>query len=95
MYQLIIKPRAILMEKEAYDWYELQQAGLGEIFLKELDDKYQKIETSPTLYGKRDSQYRHISLKKFPFVIVFRIVKMTVVVYAVFHTSRNPKHKLL
>lgn len=60
MYQLIIKPRAILMQKEAYEWYELQKSGLGELFLKELDDKYHKIETTPTVYGKRDGNYRHI-----------------------------------
>ena len=33
MYSLIIKPRAILMTKDAYEWYEEQKPGLGEEFL--------------------------------------------------------------
>jgi len=37
MYQLVLKPRAILMAKDAYDWYEAQRQGLGEIFLTELE----------------------------------------------------------
>lgn len=36
MHSLIIKPRAIRMAKEAYDWYEEQSKGLGKIFLSEL-----------------------------------------------------------
>ena len=40
MYSLTIKPRAILMTKNAYDWYEKQKPGLGEEFLDELDGIY-------------------------------------------------------
>lgn len=94
MYQLIIKPRAVLMQQEAYIWYEQQQPGLGEKFLGELEDKYQKISNNPRAYGKRNESYRHIVLRKFPYVIVFRIIKKTVVIYAVFHTSRNPQDRI-
>ena len=82
------------MQKDAYDWYELQKDGLGELFLKELDENYDKLQSFPAAYGKREGNYRHINLKKFPYVVVFKIIKTTVLVYAVFHTSRNPKDKL-
>jgi hypothetical protein len=52
MYNLVIKPRAILMTKDAYDWYEKQKAGLGEDFLKELDSVYHKLEYHPEYFGK-------------------------------------------
>ncbi len=94
MYQLIIKSRAVLMQQEAYYWYEQQKQGLGERFINELEDKYHKISNNPTAYGKRNDSYRHIVLRKFPYVIVFRIIEKTVVVYAVFHTSRNPKDRI-
>lgn len=29
MYTIQLKPTAIIMAKEAYDWYEEQKAGLG------------------------------------------------------------------
>ncbi len=44
MPQLIIKPRAVKMAQEAYDWYEGQQEGLGELFFKELNRCFDKIE---------------------------------------------------
>lgn len=81
------------MQKEAYEWYELQQKGLGELFLNELDKHYAKAVSLPTAYSKKEGNYRCISLRKFPYVIVFKIIKTTVVVYAVFHTSRSPKSK--
>lgn len=94
MHQLVLKPRAIRMQKDAYDWYELQKDGLGELFLRELEEHYHKIQVLPASYGKKDGNYRQISLKKFPYVIVYRIFKTTVLVYAVFHTSRNPNDKI-
>lgn len=44
---LILKPRAILMAKDAYIWYETQRFGLGEEFLDELESAYQTIEINP------------------------------------------------
>jgi len=93
MYALIIKSRAILMIKEAYDWYELQKPGLGEEFLEELDGFYQRIEVHPEYFGKIKKNFRQAVLKRFPFVLVYEIIKTEVVVFAVFHTSRNPRYK--
>jgi len=52
MYSLLIKPRAILMMRDAYDWYELQRSGLGEEFLDELDGIYHKLANHPEYFGK-------------------------------------------
>jgi hypothetical protein len=81
------------MTKEAFDWYELQKTGLGEEFLDELDKLYHKLETHPEYFGKVKRSFRQAALKRFPFVIVFEIIKTEVVVFAVFHTSRNPRYK--
>jgi hypothetical protein len=32
VYQFIVKEKAILMAKNAYDWYEAQLIGLGDDF---------------------------------------------------------------
>jgi plasmid stabilization system protein ParE len=81
------------MAKKAYKWYEKQQAGLGDSFLFELEHCYDKIESSPLLCAKIHNDYRHAILRTFPYVIVFEIIKNEVVVYTVFHTSRNPRKK--
>lgn len=81
------------MAKEAYQWYNEQQQGLGESFLDELEGCYDKIEVWPASYAKIKKNFRQVILKTFPYVVVFEIIKDDVVVYAVFHTSRNPKKK--
>ena len=81
------------MAKEAYDWYEEQRQGLGEEFIKELDSRFDKLQSHPEYFGKIKKNFRQISLKRFPYVIVFEIIKNEVVVFAVFHTKRNQKLK--
>lgn len=93
MYQLVVKPKAIQMALEAYDWYEEQQLGLGELFLKELNSCFDKLEAWPLAYAKIKKDYRQIILKTFPYVAVYEIAKDEVIVFAVFHTSRNPRKK--
>ena len=93
MYSLIIKPKATEMAKEAYDWYNEQQAGLGEIFLQELRKSYYKLESWPDAYTKIKKNYRQIILHTFPYVVVFEIIKQDIIVYSIFHTSRNPGKK--
>ena len=36
-FQFIIRDKALVEIKEAYDWYELQVEGLGERFLNKLE----------------------------------------------------------
>lgn len=81
------------MAKDAYDWYEEQRQGLGEIFLDELDNCYKKLESNPASSPKIMKNYRQARLKRFPYVILFEIIKTDVVVLSVFHTKRNPKNK--
>ncbi len=81
------------MVKKAYEWYEEQSKGLGEAFLSELDRCYKKLEVQPTFYSKLKKNYRQMRLKRFPYVVVYEIMKTRVVVFAVFHASRNPKSK--
>ncbi|HEY4148475.1 MAG TPA: type II toxin-antitoxin system RelE/ParE family toxin [Chitinophagaceae bacterium] len=93
-YKLLIKPGAEEDIDHAYNWYEDQQIGLGETFLDELSTYYKKLQQRPAIFSKLNPYYRQAALKRFPYVIVFEIIKREVIVYAVFHTSRNPQNKL-
>ncbi|MFD2145568.1 type II toxin-antitoxin system RelE/ParE family toxin [Mucilaginibacter antarcticus] len=93
MHKILIKPRAIKMAQDVYNWYEERQSGLGELFLQELESCYDKLEAWPSAYTNIKKDFRHIILKTFPYVIIFKIIKDDVVIYAVFHTSRSPKKK--
>jgi len=93
MYTVQIKPSAILMAKDAYEWYEEQKVGLGDLFLAELSRCYNKLENNPLHYQKLKRNYRHLVLNKFPYVLIFEIIENEIVILAVFHTARNPKLK--
>ena len=92
-YALEIHPKAENETVDAYNWYEDQYNGLGEMFLSDLESVYKKIELNPDFFSKAGKGFRQAVLKQFPYVVVYEIKRTRVVVYAVFHTSRNPKQK--
>ena len=82
------------MTKDAYSWYEIQLEGLGESFLYELETGYKRILGNPTFYSFLENGFRRISLKRFPYIIIYEIDGNSIVVYAIFHTSRDPEKRL-
>lgn len=92
-YFLIVKEEADNESAESYLWYENQQTGLGEEFLEEVEAALNVIQNHPLHYQKVYKTYRHIPLRRFPFVLIFEIENNSVIVYSIFHTSRNPKKK--
>lgn len=93
MYTIQIKPIAVQMAKDAYDWYEEQKEGLGDLFLSELSRCYTKLEKNPLFYQKLKKNYRHLVLSKFPYVLIFELIENDIIIFAVFHTARSPKLK--
>lgn len=80
MYHIILKPKAVAMTEQAYNWYETQRAGLGEILLSGLDVCYKKLQINPNVYRRVYKRYRQATLKKFPYVITYKVIKNEVVV---------------
>ena len=74
------------------DWYNEQQAGIGERFLIEVINTFWLIENGSLHYEEKFSKkFRFAKVNDFPYLIVFKIKKQSVIINAVFHTSRNPK----
>lgn len=92
-YHLIIKEEVEKETIEAFVWYECRQQGLGNDFLLQLEEHLNNIVNQPFLYQKIYKQFRQVFLKRFPFVIIYEIDANTIIVYSIFHTSRNPKKK--
>ncbi len=90
---LVLKPGVWKDTQEAYDWYEEKMTGLGNKFLGELEDCYLKIEKYPEAFGRFYKNYRKAGLKKFPYLVIFTIIKNEVIILAVFHGKRNPKKR--
>lgn len=75
---------------DAYLWYEDQRDGLGEEFHDAVQEQFAFLRERPEGFAKWRGQYRKIALHRFPYIIVFQVLKDVVVVYSVFHSSRNP-----
>jgi len=79
---------------ESMRWYENRRAGLAEELLKELETDLRKILQNPRMCRQGKRQTRECVVKRFPFLIVYRILEDRCDVLAHFHTSRNPDDKL-
>ncbi len=90
MFHLVVKHSAREMLNDAYWWYEEQLPGLGERFLNEIEHSFTKLANAPYSYSLLQENYRQLILKRFPYKIVFEVVEKNVVIYAVFHSKRDP-----
>ncbi len=89
-YILEIKEEASDEISDAFTWYADQKEGLGGEFVEMLENYFEKITSKPLQYPAHGED-RVAVMKRFPYKIVFGLEDNIVVVYAVFHTSRNPK----
>jgi hypothetical protein len=78
----------------AVQWYELQQKGLGEKFLKEYENLEYYIGLNPKLFPEKYKTIRQASMNKFPYVVLFRIVGKSIRVISIFNCHQNPKKRI-
>ena len=90
LYDLIIKEEAKFEIIDAYNWYESKKEDLGERFIQDLDEYFERIRLTPEIFPCKYSEFRQVVMKNFPFVIIFEIENKEVVVYAVFNTYQDP-----
>ncbi len=89
-YRLIAEPQADLDIAAAVEWYEKEQAGLGQEFLAELRTTYDRVAHAPLQYQHLRSGIRRALLRRFPYAVYFAIEGDAAVVLAVLHASRDP-----
>lgn len=78
----------------AVQWYNLQKGNLGILFITYLNNAFIRIKNIPTANKKVYRQVRQAALQKFPYVILYKPAGNLIIIYAVFHTKRNPKAKI-
>lgn len=85
------RPEAEADVLETYDWYERQQAGVGESCVDSEDATLDRIQRMPKMYPVIIQQIRRAKIKKFPYLVFYRILSERIEVIAVLHGSRDPK----
>jgi mRNA-degrading endonuclease RelE of RelBE toxin-antitoxin system len=77
----------------AAEWYNEQSYGLGTRFKNQVKSQIFSLETKALAFGVRYADVRCMLVHKFPFLVHYKIneTESTVEIFAVLHTSRNPK----
>ncbi len=91
MSNFIILPEAEDDVAQAYTWYESQELGLGEEFLRCVDACIQFILRNPKMYPIAHQNYRRAMIRRFPYVLFYEHSGSMITVYAVFHCSQDPQ----
>lgn len=88
--QLIVRDAAVNEISNAFEWYELQAAGLGYDFLDEWEKLAKYVKEKPELFRERKKKFRLARFERFPYFIVFIIEQNdSIVVYGVVHAQRK------
>ena len=88
----VLLPGAKRDVKKAYQWYEEQKTGLGEVFLEQVEECLRSIARNPKAFQVVSFDARRAIVQQFPYVIFYRIEAKAIYVYSVFHTSQNPQN---
>jgi len=78
--------------EDAHQWYEQQQAGLGEDFLAALDEALNRMQQMPEVHQVIYRDVRRALPRRFPYGIYYRIHADRLEVIAVQHSRRDPAH---
>lgn len=89
--RVVLRAEARSEFDEAFDWYERQRPGLGTRFADEIEHILDQVADAPERYQRVDRDVRRAVVRHFPYVIVFRIEEVQIVVLAVFHGKRHPR----
>ena len=76
---------------KSYEFYSEDSPKVADTFFKQINLSFDNIKQNPKSFPIAHKDVRKYVVKKFPFVIYFRIVHTVIQVIAIFHTSRNPE----
>jgi plasmid stabilization system protein ParE len=91
-HRLIIRPEAEADLKDGKAWYDEQLAGLGDEFVACVEETILRVHRTPEMHQViHKTKARKSLVRRFPYAVYYVSEADRVVVFAVTHTSRNPK----
>jgi len=89
--QIRFLPEADIDLAEARVWYGLQCDGLDVKLMQRIDETLRRISVAPRRFPLIHRHLRRAIVRQFPFAIFYEVTKNEIVVFAVFHSRRDPK----
>lgn len=72
--------------------YYHRQAGLGEAFLTETKKAENLLKSSPNAWIKLERSIRRITLRQFPYHLIYTVKQEKIVILAAAHHRRRPDY---
>jgi plasmid stabilization system protein ParE len=76
---------------EAFAWYESQRPGLGDEFLKAVSQTFEAVVEHPLRYRVLLRDTRQALVRRFPYRVLYRIVRQEIFVVACLHAHQDPR----
>jgi len=92
-YEIIIPTLVRAEITEAVSYYNLKQEGLGDTLYYDLLEVLDFIEKAPSSFQKYHYKYSQASLKKFSYLLIFRIYGSRILINKFIHAKRHPARR--
>jgi toxin ParE1/3/4 len=89
--RIVLRPEAEADLLQARNWYEQEDSELAEAFVDSFEEMIARIETMPELYAVALENIRRGKLRRFPYLVYYRVLSDRIEVIGVLHGSRNPR----
>jgi plasmid stabilization system protein ParE len=83
-------PEARIEADDAFDWYRERSRTAAERFQQQLEAAQDAIQATPNAWAEYMLGTRHYLLKRYPYVVVYRVTENRIEVIAVAHGRRKP-----
>ena len=92
-YSLVFSIKAQEDIIESINWYNHEKENLGFEFYEHVNEKLSLLDKNPLHYSIRFKNIRTTHIRKFPYLIYFKIDKKaaSIIILGVLHTSRDPQ----
>ena len=92
-YHIDILEEVYLELEEAGIYYHVQSPGLEMKLFDQWEITIERIIKNPESYQLHGKRYRYALLDKFPYLVVFEIIGIKVVVFRFINVRRHPKKR--
>lgn len=90
-YEIQVRRAAELDIAEAQVWYESQQSGLGREFRTEISRVIDRLAETPLIYQRVHRDFRRAIVRRFPYLVWYRVATEKVIVVACTYAGRDPE----
>ncbi len=87
----VVLRRAAELDLEAIeDWYDREEPGLGAEFREAFSELVGRIGANPLAFPERYRGSRRALLRRFPYIVWYRLFEDSAIILACLHAKRDP-----